>query len=194
MNRRTFCAILPAAGALWPANAQSATPLREKLQFDHDWKFSLGDPAGAGSPGFDAAAWRAVDLPHDWSIEGRIDPNNPIVLNNLAFLLAESGDNLEEALTKATRAKQLLPGLAEISDTLGWIYLKKNTVGNAIEVFRKSVALEPGNPQYKYHLGMAYLRAGDNSDAKQQLEALLEMKPDTSVASDARKMLASIGN
>jgi beta-galactosidase len=79
MNRRTFCAILPAAGALRPAEAASPEqPLRERLLFDHDWRFLLGDPAGAEAPAYDAAGWRTVDVPHDWSIEGRIDPTNPM--------------------------------------------------------------------------------------------------------------------
>ena len=78
MNRRTFCAILPAAGALTSLDAAPRDQsLRERLLFDHDWKFFLGDPAGADSATFDTSAWRTVDLPHDWSIEGRIDPKNP---------------------------------------------------------------------------------------------------------------------
>jgi beta-galactosidase len=81
MNRRTFCAILPVAGVLRPAEAEAAGPQqspRERLLFDHDWRFLLGDPAGAESPSYDAAAWRTVDLPHDWSIEGKIGPDNPM--------------------------------------------------------------------------------------------------------------------
>jgi beta-galactosidase len=77
MKRRTFCAILPAAGALLPA-AADAQPPRERLLIDHDWKFLLGDPTGAEAPSFDASSWSAVDLPHDWSIEGRIDPKSPM--------------------------------------------------------------------------------------------------------------------
>src|ERR1039457_903212 len=78
MNRRAFCAILPVAGILRPAEAASKEqPLRERLLFDHDWRFLPGDPAGAETPAFDAAAWRTLDLPHDWSIEGKIDPQNP---------------------------------------------------------------------------------------------------------------------
>src|SRR5690348_13163525 len=76
MNRRTFCAILPLAGTLRPAHA--AAPPRLRLPFDSDWKFLLGDPAGAEAPPFDDAAWRTLDLPHDWSIEGRIDPKSPM--------------------------------------------------------------------------------------------------------------------
>ena len=78
MNRRKFCALLPLAGAL--RSVEAATPaqsLRERLRFDNDWKFCLGDPGGAESAAFDAAGWRSVDLPHDWSIEGKIDPKNP---------------------------------------------------------------------------------------------------------------------
>ena len=78
MNRRTFCAILPMAGTLWSAEAASRQQSpRERLQFDHDWRFLLGDPSGAEAVSYDAAAWRTVDVPHDWSIEGKIDPKNP---------------------------------------------------------------------------------------------------------------------
>jgi beta-galactosidase len=37
--------------------------------FDDGWLFHRGDAAGAQESGFDASAWRKVDLPHDWSIE-----------------------------------------------------------------------------------------------------------------------------
>ena len=37
----------------------------------------LGDPSGAEAPSFADTAWRTVDLPHDWSIEGRPDKDNP---------------------------------------------------------------------------------------------------------------------
>ena len=37
----------------------------------------LGDPSGAEAPSFADATWRTVDLPHDWSIEGRPDKDNP---------------------------------------------------------------------------------------------------------------------
>jgi beta-galactosidase len=48
-----------------------------KQSFDENWKFFLGDTVGAGSKDFDDEAWRILDLPHDWSIEGKIDANNP---------------------------------------------------------------------------------------------------------------------
>lgn len=45
--------------------------------FDGHWKFALGDNKTAMEPGFDDKAWRTIDLPHDWSIEGVPDRQNP---------------------------------------------------------------------------------------------------------------------
>ncbi len=37
--------------------------------FDADWRFLRGDAPGAEQPAFDDSSWRALDVPHDWSIE-----------------------------------------------------------------------------------------------------------------------------
>ena len=50
---------------------------RRQLQMDSDWRFSLGDPAGAEKTTFDDSTWRKLDVPHDWSIEGPFDQKNP---------------------------------------------------------------------------------------------------------------------
>jgi beta-galactosidase len=50
---------------------------RTTSDFTGDWKFHLGDTAGAEQPGFDDNNWRSLDLPHDWSIEGNFDSLNP---------------------------------------------------------------------------------------------------------------------
>lgn len=47
-------------------------------KFNNDWKFSLNNNStGLESPGFDDAAWRTLDLPHDWAIEGDFSKDNP---------------------------------------------------------------------------------------------------------------------
>lgn len=46
----------------------AAEPARE-MPFDDGWRFHRGDVAGAEGVGFDDAAWRHLDLPHDWMIE-----------------------------------------------------------------------------------------------------------------------------
>ena len=49
-----------------------------KQLFDFDWKFKLGDSPEASAKDFNDQDWRKLDLPHDWSIEGRISPKNPM--------------------------------------------------------------------------------------------------------------------
>ena len=48
--------------------AGSVADVRDRA-FDSDWRFLRADAPGAEAPGFDDSAWRALDLPHDWSIE-----------------------------------------------------------------------------------------------------------------------------
>ena len=48
-----------------------------KQLFDSDWKFDLGDTELAASINFNDENWRSINLPHDWSIEGEISPDNP---------------------------------------------------------------------------------------------------------------------
>ena len=38
----------------------------------------MGDYSTANKIDFDDNNWRNLDLPHDWSIEGSIDKNNPM--------------------------------------------------------------------------------------------------------------------
>jgi tetratricopeptide (TPR) repeat protein len=123
----------------------------------------------------------------------KLDPNNGVVLNNLAFLLCETGGDLDDALTKATRAKQLLPNLLEISDTLGWIYLKKGLADNAIEIFKDLVSKAPKHSTYRFHLGMAYSQKGDKSKALDQLKEALKYNPATDEKDKIQQLIAHLG-
>ena len=50
--------------------------IERKQLFDYNWKFFLGDDSEAKTNSFNDAGWRKLDLPHDWSIEGKIHPKN----------------------------------------------------------------------------------------------------------------------
>jgi beta-galactosidase len=58
-------------------SAYAAEPNRQRLLMDMNWKFNLGDVEGAEKPAFNDTAWRGVDLPHDYGIEGKVNRNNP---------------------------------------------------------------------------------------------------------------------
>ena len=51
--------------------------VRTTIAFDSDWRFLKADAAGAEKPEFADAQWRALDVPHDWGIEGPFDQKNP---------------------------------------------------------------------------------------------------------------------
>src|SRR5579864_9058325 len=70
-----ICFILTSLGTTMTA-AQEQAP-RLELAADSDWKFLLGDPNGAESRDFADGSWRTVNLPHDWSIEGVANKDNP---------------------------------------------------------------------------------------------------------------------
>src|SRR5450755_2874188 len=71
LTRRDLIRNAAAGAALVSAlHAQSQTTSRIRETFDFGWKFLKGDAPGAQQPEFADAAWRTVDLPHDWSIEG----------------------------------------------------------------------------------------------------------------------------
>ena len=54
----------------------SAQSSRTILSFDNGWKFLKADAQGAEQAAFDDAAWRSLNVPHDWSIEGPYDRAN----------------------------------------------------------------------------------------------------------------------
>jgi beta-galactosidase len=47
-----------------------------QLSFNADWRFLLGETPGFYVSDFDDAAWRVLDVPHDWSVEGRFAESN----------------------------------------------------------------------------------------------------------------------
>lgn len=55
---------------LFVSGSLMAQPARERLNFDDNWKFNLGDAYGAQFSSFDDSEWRSIDLPHDWGVEG----------------------------------------------------------------------------------------------------------------------------
>jgi beta-galactosidase len=61
---------------LFSSPVYSAGP-RTTENFGKGWKFNLGDVPEAQTPGFDDSGWRALDVPHDWSIEGKFSKENP---------------------------------------------------------------------------------------------------------------------
>ncbi len=123
----------------------------------------------------------------------RIQPDQATALNNLAYLLAEEGSELDTALTLAQRAKQRAPNDPMISDTLGWIYIKKGLANNAVPIFNELTAKYPTVAVFHYHLAMAHSQRGDSAQAKRSIEAALKANPQKQELEDIKKLQQKLG-
>jgi tetratricopeptide (TPR) repeat protein len=106
----------------------------------------------------------------------KLDEMNTSAMNNLAYNLADSGTNLDEAYVLATQASQR-DSSADVLDTLGWVYLKKNMTESSLKIFAELTSRYPNSPTYRYHFGMALLQKGDRAKAKTELTAALAKNP-----------------
>jgi tetratricopeptide (TPR) repeat protein len=117
------------------------------------------------------------------------NPNNAQALNNLAYVLAEYNHKADEALTYAQKAVELAPEKAEYRDTLGWVLYQKALYSSAITEL-ESAASKGENARWDYHLGMAYMKAGDVKRGRETLQAALKRDPKLPEAKLAEEMLA----
>jgi len=58
------------------ANSDAYTQIR-KADFDNSWKFKLDSVNNYSEQNINDNNWRTLDLPHDWSIEGKFSKDNP---------------------------------------------------------------------------------------------------------------------
>jgi tetratricopeptide (TPR) repeat protein len=123
----------------------------------------------------------------------KLSPDNPIALNNLAYILADNAVELDQALSYAQRARQKLPNHPDIADTLGWVYIKKNLSDDAIKIFRDLLNKRPEHVTWRYHLAIALFQKGDKLQARRELEAALRNKPTKDEDSKIRELLSRIG-
>ena len=116
------------------------------------------------------------------------DPANVPALNNLAYLLADTGKDPDRALALAQKVKELMPENATIDDTIGWAYYNKGMFQASLDYLGKAEIA--GTPQRKCHLAMAYIKLGDRQRAVTILQAALKEDPSLP---EAKKAFALLG-
>ena len=116
-----------------------------------------------------------------------------MVLNNLAYLIAENSGNLDQALTFAQRARQKMPNQLGFIDTIGWIYFKKNLPDNALEVYENLVRKKPDEPIFRYHLALVLLQKNQTFRARKELQTALASHPSVDESGKIAEQLARMG-
>jgi len=119
-------------------------------------------------------------------------PDDPTLLNDVAYYFAENGGNLDEALQLARRAVEKLNGQSYASDTLAWIYLKKNMTEPALQILTALVKKYPDAAVYRYHFGAALAAKGDRERARAELGTALLKKPAKQDEAKIKELLARL--
>jgi tetratricopeptide (TPR) repeat protein len=104
------------------------------------------------------------------------EPSNPLVLNNVAYLLADFSQKPDEALKYAQRAKELSPDDPGVEDTLGWVLYRKGVYDVALRHL-KAAASGGSTAQSEYHLAAAYFKTGDRKGCERALDTALRLNP-----------------
>jgi len=141
------------------------------------------------------AAGRIQEAKQAYQQELRVRPQDANALNDLAFIMAETGDNLDQALAYATRAAQSATDARlknSISDTLGWIHLKKKSYEQAQQIFQDLVSSNPHDGTFRYHLGVTLYQTGNTRGARTELEAALAAKPTAADGTKIRELLSRL--
>jgi tetratricopeptide (TPR) repeat protein len=126
-----------------------------------------------------------------------IKPENPLASNNLAYVMLQSGGNVDMALSLAQTARRGMPDSPTAADTLGWVFYRKGAYQSAVDLFQEALKLgeknkNPDEATVHYHLGLAYEKTGNNNLARQQLERVLKIDPNYGQASEVKKQLAQL--
>jgi tetratricopeptide (TPR) repeat protein len=168
----------PAAIAKWqqwtkdhPSDAQAFTALGSLQE-------AQGDRAGAMASYKSALA---------------IQPDQAIAANNLSYLMVETGQNIDVALTLAQVARRALPDSPDTADTLAWVYYQKGNYESARGLLEDAAKTEPNSASIHYHLGMTYAKLSRTSDAITELKKAETLSPNSQTAKDAQKALSSLG-
>ena len=134
------------------------------------------------------AAGRPDEAVRDLEILVAEQPNDALLLNNLAWLYHERGD--ARALDYATRAHHLAPDQPATLDTLGWILVMAGETARGLKLLRDAQARASRSPGIRYHLAVALNSLGRTAEARHELEAILESAPASEFDDKARALLS----
>jgi tetratricopeptide (TPR) repeat protein len=123
-----------------------------------------------------AGRWARAEADFQRALE--LSPEQPYVMNYLAYTWVEMGKNLPEARRMLERAVELRPNDGNIVDSLGWALFKLGDYGGAVRWLERAVELEPRNSVILDHLGDAYWMAGRRNEARFQWLRALRAEPE----------------
>lgn len=114
----------------------------------------------------------------DFLMALELQPEQPYVMNYLAYSWVEQKRNYEQAEEMLLQAVEMQPEDGHIVDSLGWVYYRLGRFEEAVEQLEKAVELRPQDPVINDHLGDAYWQTGRKREARIQWSRALSLEPD----------------
>jgi len=106
-----------------------------------------------------------------------LKPEQPMVLNYLAYSWIDRGENLERGMKMIEKAVELRPEDGYIVDSLGWAHYRMGDYASAVTQLEKAIELVPEDPTINDHLGDAYWQTGRLIEARFQWRRALQLGP-----------------
>jgi tetratricopeptide (TPR) repeat protein len=120
--------------------------------------------------------WEKAEADFQKALE--LSPDQPFVLNYLAYSWVDKGKNYDRALDMLDKAVEQRPNDGYIVDSLGWVFYRLGRYEDAVEQLERAVGLKPLDPVLNDHLGDAYWRVGRKLEARFQWQRALQFKPE----------------
>ena len=107
------------------------------------------------------------------------EPDNLIVVNNLAWMMCEEQDKFQQALELAQRGLKMAPDYIDLIDTRGVAYYRLGEFDKAVEDFTTCIKLYPeGTPaaiSSRFHLARAFAKLRQKDKAVEHLNHSLDL-------------------
>ncbi len=108
-------------------------------------------------------------------------PDEPLYLNNLAYLYAVQGKHLDEALSLVNNALKKAPENSSYLDTKGWVYYQLGEYDKARRFLERALEASGENAEVLEHLGDVYTRLGQPDKARVYYQRALDEDPENEV-------------
>lgn len=132
--------------------------------------------------------WNSAEK--DFKTSLNLNPEDPYVMNYLAYSWLDREINIPKALKLLIRAVEIEPTDAYIRDSLGWAYYLAKNFEESITHLEKAVVMLPDDATLNDHLGDAYWMSDRMSEAKSQWKKVLNLDPDYKEKENIKKKLS----
>lgn len=109
----------------------------------------------------------------------KLNPVNPLTLNNYAYYLSLRGANLDKAEKMSKQTLAMEPNNPSYLDTYGWILYQQEKYSEAKLYISKALQQQPNNPELLEHMGDVLFRLGQQKEAFSHWEKALKFRPDS---------------